>query len=81
MFFQLYSTLGCHLCEEAKILVEQALGPAGTAWAEVEIAESELWVETYGVRIPVLRNTRTGEELGWPFDPAQLLQWLETQSE
>lgn len=76
MSYRLYSTLGCHLCEQAKALVEQALGPAGGVWEEVDIAESESLVEAYGVRIPVLQNTQTGAELGWPFDLAQLQEWL-----
>ncbi len=36
----------------------------------VDIAESEVLSERYGLRIPVLRRIDTGEELDWPFDDA-----------
>lgn len=80
MSYRLYSTLGCHLCEQAKPLVESVLGPSGEAWREVDIVESEQLVERYGVRIPVLHNVQSGEELGWPFDLPQLQAWLLRQT-
>lgn len=72
---QLFGTLGCHLCEVA----EEVLMPFAAAGVQIElvdIAESEEWVEAYGVRIPVLRRLDSGAELGWPFDGQQVAEFL-----
>jgi len=73
---QLFGTLGCHLCE----LAEAELMPLvehGLLVELVDIAESEALVEAYGLRIPVLRRVDTGEELSWPFDTAQVVNFLQ----
>ena len=47
----------------------------------VEIANDDQLFERYGLRIPVLAFDPLGEpsqELAWPFDEAELRQWLET---
>ncbi len=79
--FVLYSTLGCHLCEKAKHLIEAV--PAGQTldWREADIALDERLIEQYGVRIPVLRHCTSGEELGWPFDSHTLRLWLQAVAE
>ncbi|MDP5052811.1 MAG: glutaredoxin family protein [Congregibacter sp.] len=53
----LYSTLGCHLCEEAEALLraEQAQG-AELRWEVIDIANSDALFERYGWLIPVLRD-------------------------
>lgn len=60
----MYSTSGCHLCEEAQRLVYATLG---FSVEEVDIADDEQLLERYGIRIPVLKRTDTGVEIGWPF--------------
>lgn len=73
---QLLGTLGCHLCEQA----EQLLMPWLARDVVVElldIAESEVLVARYGLRIPVLRRERDGAELGWPFDERSLAAFLQ----
>ncbi len=73
---QLFGTLGCHLCE----LAEAELMPLvehGLLVELVDIAESEAMFEAYGLRIPVLRRVDTGEELNWPFDAAQVVNFLQ----
>jgi glutaredoxin len=72
----LYSTLGCHLCEQAKSLAEPVLADRAVELREVDIADSEDLMEAYGVRIPVLQDADTKAELGWPFDTAALTVWL-----
>ncbi|WP_300724343.1 glutaredoxin family protein [Pseudomonas sp.] len=72
---QLFGTLGCHLCE----LAEAQLMPLvehGLRVELIDIADSETLFEAYGLRIPVLRRVDTGEELGWPFDTAQVVHFL-----
>lgn len=44
--------------------------------SEIDIVESEELLERYGVRIPVLKFSEGEEELGWPFDTAQLRLFL-----
>lgn len=69
------TTEGCHLCEVAEELLAQVLSPLVSIEC-IDIAESEQLVETYGLRIPVLLNVQTGDELGWPFDSQQAQQFL-----
>ena len=66
----LYHTEGCHLCEEAHGLVLAALARHGInpdLLEPVEIADDLDLLERYGVSIPVLRESSSGRELGWPF--------------
>lgn len=72
----LYSTLGCHLCEQAKALMWPSLTAAGYRLEEVDISESEALMQRYQLSIPVVENPETGEELFWPFDEVQLVQLL-----
>ena len=72
---QLFGTLGCHLCE----LAEAVLMPVvedGLMVELVDIADSDSLFESYGVRIPVLRRVDPGQELGWPIDTAQVVNFL-----
>lgn len=73
----LYSTSGCHLCEIAMALLKDTLNPLYFTIEEVDISESETLMERYGVRIPVLADEKSGKELGWPFDRAQLVEYVE----
>lgn len=76
---KLYSTLGCHLCEEAEALLNQAQTVTDVGWQTVEIAESDKLMQEYGLRIPVVQYTENGAELGWPFDEHRLMDWLVVQ--
>ena len=73
---RLFSTLGCHLCEEAELQLQPLLSvlPLQVEW--VDIMEREEWVERYGVHIPVLARLDTGAELFWPFTTEQAWQFL-----
>ena len=75
----LYSTLGCHLCEQAKTVVWRAYKTI--LLTEIDIADSELLMSRYGCKIPVVAIYKTHPahfselpeaELAWPFDEAQL---------
>ncbi len=70
----LYHTSGCHLCEMARDILWPFLSEADFKLVEVDIAESDDLIESYGVRIPVLLCD--GRELGWPFDAGQLQQFV-----
>ncbi|HEY6529620.1 MAG TPA: glutaredoxin family protein [Cellvibrionaceae bacterium] len=78
--FYLYSTLGCHLCEDAEALLLPLLAEAQAAGFDIEIevidiAEENL-IDEFGMRIPVLRCVSTAVELDWPFDSERLRLWL-----
>lgn len=67
----LYQRDDCHLCDQALALLAQA------RFAEprsVFIDDDPELEARYGQRVPVLRDTATGSELDWPFDPARLQQ-------
>ena len=65
--YVLLGTSECHLCDQAAAIVtEGAEGLAVTVYIE-DITDIEGGVDFYGLRIPVLRNEITGEELNWPF--------------
>jgi len=70
----LYTTEGCHLCEEALSLLEPWL-IKGYGLAKVDIAEDELLMARYGERIPVIASP-CGMEIGWPFTAKELEDWI-----
>ncbi len=71
----LYTTSGCHLCEEAEKILKHLSSLGGCQWEPVEISVSDALIDRYGVRIPVVA-TSEGRELGWPFTLATLSNWL-----
>lgn len=74
----LYTTVGCHLCEEALALLRAAQRSGiDLDICEVEISDSESLMQTYGIRIPVIRVDGREEELGWPFDYEKMIAFIE----
>jgi hypothetical protein len=65
----LFGTSGCHLCEQAEVTINACL-PDGVDY--VDIAEQEQWQERYAIRIPVLYDPVTKQELGWPFGQSEV---------
>jgi len=73
----LYTTLGCHLCDDAlKLLDEYSAKTSPLDIVEIEIADSDVLVDRYGIRIPVIQLPTNQLELGWPFDSALLKAFL-----
>ncbi|WDE07766.1 glutaredoxin family protein [Thalassomonas viridans] len=68
--FILYSSEGCHLCEQALELCYQLLAPASIK--VVDIVDDDRLVELYGVYIPVLERLADGQKLFWPFTAEQV---------
>ncbi|WP_163833998.1 glutaredoxin family protein [Spartinivicinus ruber] len=75
----LYTTAGCHLCDQALALLKPAAAHYNLTITLQEIADDPDLVDRYGVRIPViaLDNQSTGE-LGWPFTAEVLNQFVVT---
>ena len=77
----LFTTLGCHLCDQAHGMVNYLLENESERLQNVhlkliEITEDDGLVERYGVRIPVLKFGNS--ELSWPFEIEELHSWLLT---
>ncbi len=77
MKLTLFSTDGCHLCEQAWALLEQT-GLAAEAEIK-DIIDNEQWLADYRIRIPVLRRA-DGAELDWPFTADQLIAFNQEPS-
>lgn len=68
--FILYSSDGCHLCEQALSLILQQI--TADEIDIVDIVDEEKLVELYGVYIPVLERVDDGAKLFWPFSNEEL---------
>lgn len=68
----LYSTQGCHLCEQAKTVLWPLLMQYSARLKEIDIAVSDEIIENYGTRIPVLGASELERELNWPFTAEEI---------
>lgn len=75
MLLTLYTTSGCHLCEEAEQMLNVLQRQQVCRWVAIEISEDDRLVDLYGIRIPVIASEE-GRELGWPFTLETLNDWL-----
>ncbi len=73
---EFYSTTACHLCELAEAMLRQQIPSEAMEIELVDISESDLLIREYGERIPVLKFTDSGAELGWPFSEEDLQLFL-----
>lgn len=71
----LYTTAGCHLCEQAEALLHTRL--QGFKLRKIDISESKLMVGAYGLRIPVLGMPGVEAELDWPFTEIDVAEYLD----
>ena len=63
----------CQLCDLALDLLAQVRAPE---FESVFIDGDDALEARYGERVPVLRDEDDGRELDWPFEAAQLRDWL-----
>ncbi len=68
--YVLYHTEGCHLCDTAQVLVDQT----AINYQHIDICDNASLAERYGMSIPVF--VQGERELFWPFDAAQLQEFL-----
>lgn len=82
----LYSTVGCHLCDQAYSVITRCLANSlGNAIESVpinivDIADDDDLMRLYAIRIPVVKNQNSNAELGWPFDDEAFLHWYQNLS-
>jgi hypothetical protein len=50
----LYARPGCHLCDEARVVIEEARAEVAFVFQEVDIESDDALVRDYGMRIPVV---------------------------
>lgn len=62
----LYGTAACHLCDEAYAILQPLVQMLALRMHQVDIAEDDMLLQTYGLYIPVL--SAPAGELRWPFD-------------
>ena len=63
----------CPLCDAALEVLAQARFPDfESAWIDGDASMEA----HYGARVPVLRDTQSDRELGWPFDAAAVREFL-----
>ena len=68
----LYSTVGCHLCEQAKLVLWPVLAQYQFRLVEIDIANDDSMIEHYGTRIPVLGAPDSKRELNFPFSAEEV---------
>ena len=54
MHVVLYSRPGCHLCDEARAVIEAERARTPFAFDEIDIETDDELVKEYGIRIPVV---------------------------
>ncbi len=71
----LFTTEGCHLCEDAHELLLSVAERHPLHLHLQEIGDDDELVARYGIRIPVVRFA-DNTELGWPFSEDELEQLI-----
>ena len=70
----LYTRPGCHLCDDARAVVEQVCAELGVSFTEIDISagpEAERLTAAYGEEIPVTLVDGRQHDF-WRVDPARL---------
>ncbi len=67
----LYTKPGCHLCDDARVVVERVCAEVGEAYAEVDVLSSPELVRRYGEEIPVTLVDGAQHDF-WRVDPERL---------
>ena len=67
----LYSKPGCHLCDEARTVIETVCAELGEQYDEVDITSSEALMSRYGEEIPVTLVDGVQHDY-WRVDPERL---------
>ena len=71
----LISGPNCHLCEQAKEMLNPLLEAKNIQLKVLNVGEDQALFEQYGLRIPVVVFA-DGSEKGWPFTTAQIARMI-----
>ena len=67
----LYSRPGCHLCENARAVIEDVCSELGESFTEISILDDPELIRRYGEEIPVTLVDGRQHDF-WRVDPARL---------
>lgn len=62
---------GCHLCDEARVIVAQVCSETGTPWDEVSVLDEVALFDLYWEKIPVVLIDGVVHDF-WRVDPDRL---------
>ena len=71
----LYGKPGCHLCDDARAIVQAVCAELGVEWTEVDITQDDRLVTEYGEQIPVTFVDGKQHDF-WRVDPVRLRKAL-----
>jgi glutaredoxin len=71
----LYGKPGCHLCDDARVIVTQVCAELGVTWSEIDITQDEQLFKEYGEQIPVTFVDGRQHDF-WRVDPVRLKRAL-----
>lgn len=78
MRFFLLGTAGCHLCEEAEVILSEAdIVRLNIKVDRIDIAEQTQWQDEFATSIPVLLQPDCREFIAWPFNRADVLTFIQ----
>lgn len=72
----LFSGSECCLCDLAKALLDDVENEIDYKLTTIDVKAQREYFHQYGARIPVLHRPDNGQELGWPFNKSQLIEFL-----
>ena len=67
----LYSKPGCHLCDDARAVIERVCAELGESYEELSILDDPALLERYGEEIPVTLVDGRQHDF-WRVDPVRL---------
>ena len=74
----LFQRDNCHLCELAwEVLAQAGVPDFDSVWIEGD----SLLEKRYGLRVPVLKHTRSSMELDWPFNAEQVSELIASSAQ
>jgi len=71
----LYGKPGCHLCDDARAIIDAVCTELGVGWTEIDITQDPSLVREYGEQIPVTFVDGRRHDF-WRVDPARLRKAL-----
>jgi glutaredoxin len=71
----LYGRPGCHLCEDARVVVDRVCGELGEQWVEVDITTDPELEQRFGEEVPVTFVDGRQHDF-WRVDPDRLTRAL-----
>jgi glutaredoxin len=66
-----YTRTGCHLCDDARVIIERVCAELGEEYAEIDIDTDQELVDRFGEEVPVTFVDGRQHDF-WRVDPARL---------